>query len=235
MADNLKFGNVPITVAVDSGVESGDPVVVGRMPGVALIDRNTAGNASVDFRDRVWDLNVEAVDDAGDVAVAVGDDIYYTAADTIQLNKKASGVYFGTALEVVSSGSDDTIMVKIDGVGERSTVQHAKAYAKLDLSGAAQADVPIVHSSQAALLVKAILLYTEAASTHAGVLVTIGNETDADHYYTGTSATNQSQWAESSVTLLKTAVAAGDTVICGHAGTKTGAGEILVCVEYVVA
>jgi predicted RecA/RadA family phage recombinase len=235
MADNLRFGNVPITVAVPSGVTSGDPVCIGRMPGVAVIDRNSAGNASVDFRNRVWDLSVNAVDDAGNVAVAVGDDLYYTAADTIKISKKASGIYYGTALETITSGSSDTIMVRIGGTGERSTVQHAKAFSKLDLSGSAQADVVVVHSSQALTVVKAILLYTEASSTHAGVDVTIGNETDADHYYIGSSATGQSQWAESSVTLLKSTVAAGDTVLCGHAGSKTGAGEILVCLEYVVA
>lgn len=234
MADNLKFANVPITVAVASGVSSGDPLCIGLMPGVAVKDRDTDGNAPVDFRNRVWDLNVNGVDDAGNVAVAIGDDIYYTSGDTIKLSKKASGVYYGTALEAISSGSADVIFVRIGGVGSRSTVQHAKAFASLDLSGSAQADVPILHASAAATLVKAMLLYTEATSTNAGVDVTVGNETDADHYYVGSSATNQSQWYEEDVTLLKTAVAAGDTVICGHAGSKTGTGEVLVCIEYVI-
>lgn len=234
MADNLQFANVPITVAVLAGVTSGDPLCIGLMPGVAVKDRDSSGNAPVDFRCRVWDLNVNGVDDAGDSAVAIGDDIYYTSGDTIKLSKKASGVFYGTALETVTSGSADVINVRIGGVGSRSTVLHAKAYAKLDLSGAAQADVPILHSSEAVTLVKALLLYTEATSTNAGIDVTVGNETDADHYYIGSSATSAAQWYEEDVTLLKTAVAAGDTVICGHAGTKTGTGEVLVCIEYVI-
>jgi len=110
----------------------------------------------------------------------------------------------------------------------------AKAFAVLDLSGAAQADVVILHAPQALTLKSVVLLYTEASSGDAGVTVTVGKETDADYYYTGTSEINKSAWYEKSVTLLKTDIAAGNTVICGHAGSKVGTGEILVCIEYSV-
>ena len=111
---------------------------------------------------------------------------------------------------------------------------HAKAFAKLDLSGAAQTDVVILHTVVACTLLKAILLYTEASSADAGVTVTIGKEATAAYYYTGTSETTQALWYEKDVTLLQTAIAAGDTVICGNAGSKTGTGEILVTIEYTV-
>ena len=113
-------------------------------------------------------------------------------------------------------------------------VGYAKAYAVLDLSGAAQSDVVIAHFSGGAKLVKAILLYTEASSADAGVTIKIGKETDDDYYYTGTSEVSKAKWYEKDVTLLQTAVAAGDTVICSSAGGKTGTGEILVCLEYLV-
>ena len=109
---------------------------------------------------------------------------------------------------------------------------HARAYAILDLSGAAQSNVPILHTSVACTLVKAIALYTEESSADAGVVFTIGKESDADYYYTGTSEVSKDQWYEKEVTLLQTDVAAGDTVICGHAGSKTGTGAILICIEY---
>jgi len=114
------------------------------------------------------------------------------------------------------------------------TVGYAKAYEILDLSGAAQSDVVIAHFSGGATLNKIILLYTEASSADAGVAIKIGKETDDDYYYTGTSEINKAKWYENDVTLLQTAVAAGDTVVCSSAGGKTGTGEILVCMEYLV-
>lgn len=111
---------------------------------------------------------------------------------------------------------------------------YAKAYAVLDLSGAAQSDVILEHFSGGAKLVKVLLVYTEASSGDAGVAVKIGKETDDDYYYTGTSEINKAKWYEKNVALLQTAVVAGDTVICSSAGGKTGTGEILVCLEYLV-
>lgn len=111
---------------------------------------------------------------------------------------------------------------------------HAKAYAILDLSGAAQSNVPILHSINAVTLINATLLYTEASSADAGVAVKIGKETDDDYYYTGTSEVSKALWYEKDATLLQTDVGAGDTVICSSAGGKAGTGEILVCIEYTI-
>ena len=112
--------------------------------------------------------------------------------------------------------------------------RYAKAFAILDLSGTAQSDIAIFHTTVAATLLKAILLYTEASSSDAGVTVTIGKETDDDYYYTGASEINKAKWYELEVGLLQTVIAAGDTVVCGNVGGKIGTGEILVCIEYVV-
>lgn len=102
-----------ISVAVPVGTVSGDPVVLGQMPAVALIDRDANGSASVDTGG-VYDLPVKGVDGVpANVAIAAGDIIYYNAAATPKLNKNNAGVRFGYALKAVASGATDTIRVKV--------------------------------------------------------------------------------------------------------------------------
>ena len=237
MATNQLYYDEPLNVAVPSGITSGDPLCIGKMPGVAVDDRDsTTGYATVDFGRNVYDLAVEAVDDAGNVAVAIGDRIYYTSTDTIVLNKKKSGIFFGIALEAITSGSDDTIMVKVTaGAGGAGDLKHAKALAVLDLSAAAANGVVVLHNESAVTIVKAVPLYTEASSTNPGVVIRLGSETDNDRYYTGTSLTSAVQWTGTAVTLLKSYAPAGDTIVASCAGSKTGTGEVLWCIEYVNA
>jgi len=94
---------------------SGDPVRFGVLTGVALTDVSDGGNptgyTTVDFGPRVWTLSVKGVDDSGNSAVEAGNAIYYVDADTPKLSKKASGSFFGVALEAVSSGATATIKV----------------------------------------------------------------------------------------------------------------------------
>lgn len=228
------------TLTVDSGITSNDPVMIGGIAGVALVDRSeeVTGKASILLHMHIADLSVEATDADGNNAVALGDRIYYDSAATIKLNKdNVNGVPYGYALEAITAGSDDTINVLVDGGGggTSNVRQSAMGFAKLDLSAAAQADVTILHAGVAMQLLNAYLVYTEASSADAGVTVTVGKETDADYYFTGTSEVSKAAWYELDVTLLQTDIAAGDTVICGHAGTKTGTGEILVFIEYALA
>ena len=102
----------------------------------------------------------------------------------------------------------------------------------LDLSAAAVSNITILHTGKPLVILDAILLYTEASSADAGVVVTIGKESSSAYYYTGTSEASKALWYEKSVVLLATDVSAGDTVVCGCAGGKTGTGEILICLEY---
>lgn len=93
-----------------ASVTSGDPVVVGQIPGVALT--STDGNGKVRMATGgVFDVSVKGVDGSGNSAVAIGDRIYYTSGDTPKLGKKTSGVPFGFALEAVASAGTDTINV----------------------------------------------------------------------------------------------------------------------------
>lgn len=92
---------------------SGAPVLVGQLPGVALTDERTDGTTSVQF-EGVFDLAVEGANGAGNVAVAVGDIVYYDTAATVKINKDVTnGVRFGYALEALASGATGTIRVKL--------------------------------------------------------------------------------------------------------------------------
>lgn len=95
---------------------SGDPVIIGQIPGVALTKEGEGGNGStatsVDMGG-VYNLSVKGVNGSGNTAVAVGDILYYVSGDTPVLSKKDTGVRFGYALEAVTSGATKTIAVKI--------------------------------------------------------------------------------------------------------------------------
>lgn len=94
-----------------SGVTSGDPVVAGSIPGVALIDETNSA-VTVDH-EGVYELSVKGIDGSGNSAVAVGDILYFVNADTPKISKKNTGVRFGYALEAVASAGTATIKVKL--------------------------------------------------------------------------------------------------------------------------
>lgn len=118
MAKNRIFASGrQLTLAVAAGVLSGAPVLVGAMTGVALEDRDSAGKAPVDF-DGVYELSVKGANDAGNTPIALGEPIYYVDGDTPKLSKKASGYFFGFALEPVNSAATTTIrVVNVQGPG----------------------------------------------------------------------------------------------------------------------
>lgn len=91
---------------------SGDPVLFGQVPGVALTTEDANGNTSVAL-EGVFNLSVKGVDGSGNAAVAAGDILYYVSGDTPVLSKKATGVRFGYAMAAVSSGATATIAVKL--------------------------------------------------------------------------------------------------------------------------
>ena len=132
MATNIKrylqgHFALPVIVTNPTTPSSGDPVRYGELTGIALTDEGEGGNGAtyttVEFGACVADVSVKAVDGSGNSAVAVGDTIYYVDADTPKLSKKASGYFFGFAMEAITSGSTDTINVlKLPGGSNISTV-----------------------------------------------------------------------------------------------------------------
>ncbi len=92
---------------------SGDPVMVGQIPGVALTDERADGTTSIDTAG-VYNLSVKGENNAGNVAVAAGDILYYEAGQTPPVNKdNVAGIRFGYALAAITSGSTATIAVKV--------------------------------------------------------------------------------------------------------------------------
>ena len=94
-----------------ANVKAGDPVAVGELVGVALTDTDINGKVRV-LTEGIFNLEVKAVDDSGNKAIAVGDYVNYVAGDTPHLSKK-SGIRFGIALEAIDAGTTATIKVKI--------------------------------------------------------------------------------------------------------------------------
>lgn len=93
--------------------QSGDPVVTGQIPGVALTAEDSNGVTTVALNG-VFDLSVKGENNAGNSAVAVGDILYYEAGQTPPVNKdNVAGIRFGYALAAVTSGATTTIPVKI--------------------------------------------------------------------------------------------------------------------------
>lgn len=103
-----------VTVTHPTNPASGNPCRVGDRTGVAMTT-GVAGLASVDFSPAGWNLPVKGVNDAGNVAVAVMDALFYVDADvndgTGFLSRKTSGRFFGFALAAVNSGATATVGV----------------------------------------------------------------------------------------------------------------------------
>lgn len=97
---------------------SGDIGVKGHLAGVCLTD-TVSGNVRLDT-EGVYKLYVEAINDAGNSAVAYGDRIYASgpgaqAAGATVLSKDATGTMIGHALGVVTSGAIGQVPVRLIG------------------------------------------------------------------------------------------------------------------------
>ncbi len=117
MAKNEVYypGNT-IPLPVPEGTKSGDPVVVGTIAGVALEDRDAAGNAPVRVKG-VYKLAVTGHDGSKTAAIAVGAKVYYTAPSgetpaIIDANA-TTGKEFGVALKAIAAGATDAVVAEI--------------------------------------------------------------------------------------------------------------------------
>lgn len=93
---------------------SGDPVLIGQIPGVAVTDEGDGGNAATETTvctKGIFDLTVEGTDASGNKAVGVGDKVYYDTAGDPVLSVDATKVFFGYALEAVDSAASAVIKV----------------------------------------------------------------------------------------------------------------------------
>ncbi|MBU0822353.1 MAG: hypothetical protein KKC24_26245, partial [Gammaproteobacteria bacterium] len=103
----------------DGFVNKGDPIVsaTGRpaIVGVAFKSAAAATDRIAIDTEGIWNLDVVATSDAGDVAVAGGDCIYIntTTAVLSKISDQATQVPFGYALGIVTSGATNAIAVKV--------------------------------------------------------------------------------------------------------------------------
>ncbi len=98
-----------------SGGKVGDPAMFGRRPGVFKTDQNaTTGKATLKFNGS-HRFSVHAVNNAGNSAIAVGDDLFYDPAPgggNPTINKDVTnGFFFGVAAEAVATGVKSVIIV----------------------------------------------------------------------------------------------------------------------------
>ena len=109
----------PVHSPVNTLVEKGDPVVsaTGRpaIVGVAFKSAAAATDRIAIDTEGIWNLDVVAVNDAGNSAVAGGDCIYIntTTAVLSKISDGATQVPFGYALGIVTSGATAAIAVKV--------------------------------------------------------------------------------------------------------------------------
>jgi predicted RecA/RadA family phage recombinase len=101
-----------LALPVPDGTKSGDPLVIGSLPCVAVVDKGawTTTDASVQT-DGSWSFNVIGANSGGNAAIAVGDKLYLQANGTI--NADSGGKYFGYALGPVNSGATTKTEVKV--------------------------------------------------------------------------------------------------------------------------
>jgi len=115
MANNIKYkagaGGVGF-LFTKASVSSGDVVNFVDLVVLALEDTGESVSGKVTCMcpfQFVADIEVVAENNSGNVAVAIGDLLYY---DGGTINKDSTnGVEFGYALEAIASGSTDTILV----------------------------------------------------------------------------------------------------------------------------
>jgi len=95
-----------LTLPVIAGVVSGGPVIVGMIPGVALTDRDAAGNATVQT-DGAFTVSV-----TGAIA-SIGLPVYITSATGALVVAPGAGIQlFGHALATKAGGAGN-ILVRI--------------------------------------------------------------------------------------------------------------------------
>ncbi len=106
--NKIQRGEV-LDLPVPANTKSGDPVAVGEITGVAVMNRAANNHAPVDTCG-VHDLPVHANDGAGDVAIAIGDKLYF---DGTTINRDAAAVFYGYAMTAIAAGQIATINVKL--------------------------------------------------------------------------------------------------------------------------
>jgi hypothetical protein len=115
MATNIKYEpgwSLNLTCTKPDEPNSGDPVRIGNLTGIALTDEDAAGKTVVNTGPFVAKFSVK---DNGNTGIAIGAPIWYHDDATPALdNVSAGGYYYGIALEAINTGQTATIQVYHD-------------------------------------------------------------------------------------------------------------------------
>jgi predicted RecA/RadA family phage recombinase len=154
MATNIKYEpgwSLNLTCTKPDEPNSGDPVRIGNLTGIALTDEDAAGKTVVNTGPFVAKF---AVEDAGGTGIAIGAPIWYHDDATPALNNvSAGGYYYGIALEAIIANQTATIQVYHDcapggagtlGVGSISAENLAEGAATADKLSIAANSRPII-------------------------------------------------------------------------------------------
>ena len=105
-----------VNLVIAAGCSVGEPLIIGDLNCVAETSAAAGFIATVKTTGVYW-LSVKGIDDAGNKAVAAGDQVFFVAADTPKLSKKTAGAFFGWALDPVYASDTATIRVLLGGAG----------------------------------------------------------------------------------------------------------------------
>jgi len=100
------------SVPVPEGTKAGDPVVIGVLPGIAVIDRQSNGKATVKFSTGSYRLKVEGKKKGGEEeqAIKVGEKVFLKEG---KLSADSTGTLWGYAMEEVEKGKTAEVEVKL--------------------------------------------------------------------------------------------------------------------------
>jgi len=109
--------------------------------------------------------------------------------------------------------------------------------AVFDLSGAAASEMVLLNPTRGITINNVYVVWVEAGSADAGVVIKIGATSGGTDYFTVTSSVSQTAgtvetYSSGSMTL--SLVPAGTPIWIGHAGSKVGTGTCFVVIAYTV-
>lgn len=98
------------SVPVPEGTKAGTPVLIGSLPGIAVIDRQPNGNATVKFSTGSYRISVIGKKEAEEKQIKVGEKVFLKEG---KLSADTGGTLWGYAMEELAKGKTAEIEVKL--------------------------------------------------------------------------------------------------------------------------
>lgn len=197
----------------DGLVDHGDPVVVGEnIVGVAFKSAAAATDLIAIDTEGIWFLSAVAVDEAGNSAIAPGDELYIhkTTAVISKTRNPTTHARFGYALGDVAAGATGVVAIKVHwdpDVELNDVIWTKEATFEEDGEGTYTASLNLpAGATLVDVIVHAEALWDAATSA----TMKVGDAADDDGFFTG-------------INLKATDLLAGESISFAHTGGKQGA------------